>query len=113
MSAPAPLDRRLTLEAPDDAPDGGGGAFRAWRPLGVHWAAVRALSAREGVENGAEGARLSHRIEIRWAPPDSPARPNAAQRFREGARVFHIRAVAEADPARRRLICWAEEDRAR
>lgn len=103
------LNRLMTLEAPADAPDGGGGSVRSWTALGAVWAAVRAASGGEGVSGGAEGSRVTHRVELRWAPPDSPARPNAAQRLREGARVFRILAVSEADDRRDRLICWTEE----
>ncbi len=109
MSRRRGLNRLLTLEIPADAPDGGGGAARSWTPLGACWAAVRAVSGRERVAAGAEGSRVSHRIELRWAPPGAAARPSAAQRFREGGRVFRILAVSEADDRRDRLICWAEE----
>ena len=36
-------------------------------------------------------------------------RPIAGQRFREGARIYPIIAVAEADPEGRYLVCYAEE----
>ncbi|PIP97899.1 MAG: phage tail protein, partial [Rhodobacterales bacterium CG18_big_fil_WC_8_21_14_2_50_71_9] len=46
MRAPD-LTRLLTLEARDDAPDGGGGVAARWVRLGAHWAEVRPGSAVE------------------------------------------------------------------
>ena len=43
-------------------------------------------------------------------PPGCEARPRPGQRFREDARVWRIRAVAEAYPAGRYLTCFAEEE---
>lgn len=108
--AGAVLNRRLLLEEEARAPDGAGGFVREWRTLGTLWAAVEARGARE-VEAGArEGSRVSHRILVRAAAPGSPARPRADQRLREGARVFRIRGVGEADPRGRFLVLWAEEE---
>jgi head-tail adaptor len=52
----------------------------------------------------------SYRIVVRAAPPGAPSRPQAGQRFREGGRLFAIRAVAEAGGAGRFLVCFAEEE---
>jgi head-tail adaptor len=46
---------------------------------------------------------------VRGAPVGAPSRPVAGQRFREGARIYPILAVAEADPEGRYLVCHAEE----
>ena len=53
---------------------------------------------------------MSYRIVVRAAPMGSDARPRPDQRFREGARVFAIRAVAEEDAAGRYLVCFADEE---
>ncbi|MFO7919993.1 MAG: head-tail adaptor protein, partial [Nioella sp.] len=37
-------------------------------------------------------------------------RPTPSQRFRDGARLFHIDAVTENDPGGRFLICYATEE---
>ena len=112
MSGAPRLTRRLTLEVAEAAPDGGGGVSRRWRARGVHWAAVSAVSGREGVSAGVEGSRVSHRITLRYAPPGAPARPRASDRLREGGRVFDVQAVAEADGENRFLTIWAVEGRA-
>jgi head-tail adaptor len=109
ISAPV-LDRRLELEQPQRAGDGAGGWSRSWESLGAIWAAVRARAGRE-IEEGARGrSRVSHRILVRAAPIGSAARPRADQRFRDGERVFLIRAVTEADARGRYLLCWADEE---
>ncbi|SET83453.1 head-tail adaptor protein [Oceanicella actignis] len=104
------LNRRLTLEEEVRAPDGAGGWTRAWRELGVLWAAVRARAGRELDEGGRALSRVSHRILVRAAPMGSAARPRADQRLREDGRVFRIRAVTEADARGRYLLCWADEE---
>lgn len=95
------MNRALVLEAPVEVPDGAGGVSRDWRALGTLWAAV-AGSARE--VDGVPVASL--RITVRAAPTGSPARPVAGQRFREGARLFRIKAVLDGE---RTLTCIAEE----
>lgn len=109
-AAPPVLSRRLELEEAVETSDGAGGWTKVWTPLGALWAAVRARSGREIEEGGRERARVSHRILVRAAPAGSPARPRADQRFREGSRIFRIRAVTEADDRGRYLTCWADEE---
>ena len=104
-----PLSRKLELEALVRTDDGSGGFDSAWVPLGVHWGAVD--PGRERLETG-EGyarSRTSYRITIRAVPPTSPSRPIAGQRFREGSRVFLIRAVSDA-PDARHLLCYTDEE---
>lgn len=48
---------------------------------------------------------------MRGARDADPRRPRPEQRFRMGARVFRIEAVAEADPAGLWLDCIAKEER--
>lgn len=103
------MRRRLELETWEAAPDGGGGDVGAWRALGWHWAKMRAVSAHERSVGSAALAEISHRIELRWRPHGAISRPVASQRFREGARVFEIVAVAEADDENRALLCWVRE----
>lgn len=50
------------------------------------------------------------RIFLRAAPQASPQRPRPDQRLREGARIFRILAVSEADAAGAFLICHAREE---
>ena len=53
---------------------------------------------------------MGYRITVRAAPVGAPSRPRPDQRFREGARVFRILAVAERDAVGRYLTCFAEEE---
>lgn len=109
MSAPR-LTRALVLEAPVDTADGAGGTATGWTPRGTLWAEVVAGTGREVAGAGGTVAATPYRITVRAAPPGCEARPRPGQRFREGARVWRIRAVAEADPAGRYLTCFAEEE---
>lgn len=103
------LSRRLTLETRESVADGSGGWTVAWRPLGALWADVRARSGREDFVGERPLARVGYRILVRAAPMGAPSRPRADQRLREGARVFDILAVAEADAGGRYLEILAEE----
>ena len=111
MSAIHPqLTRKLVLETPDQAPDGAGGYTTQWTELGTLWAEVKRASGRDKASEFASVASAQYRITVRAAPVGEPSRPRAEQRFVEGARVFLIRAVAEADVGNRYLTCFAEEE---
>lgn len=109
MKAPH-LNRLLVLEAPTRAGDGAGGYVEGWAELGSLWAQVTARTGRETALSGAPVSRVSYRIVVRGAPEGSPERPRPQQRFREGARIFAIQAVAEYDAQGRYLTCFADEE---
>ncbi|MEX3315099.1 phage head closure protein [Sulfitobacter sp. PS-8MA] len=111
MSRPH-LNRALILETPQRVSDGAGGFVESWQPLGTLWAEVRARTGRETAQSGAAVSRMAFKITVRAAPQGAPARPTAQQRFREGARIFTIQAVAETDSAGRYLTCFAQEETA-
>lgn len=103
---PPRLNRKLVLESPERIPDGAGGFSEGWQALGVIWAEVVPRTGREVTD----GSRLSLKITLRAVPQGSASRPTAAQRFRDGARLYSIDAVTEADPAGRYLVCFAHEE---
>ena len=109
MRAPH-LNRKLVLEGPVRSPDGAGGFTQSWTALGTHWASVEARTGRERAQGGATVSSMSFRVIVRSAPVGSPARPSPDQRFREGNRVFVIRAIAERDPGGRYLTCFTDEE---
>jgi head-tail adaptor len=104
------LNRRLVLERAAQVPDGAGGFARDWNALGDLWAAVTARTGRERARDGATLSSVRYRIVVRAAPMGSEMRPQPDQRFRDGDRVFAIRAVAEQDSQGRFLTCFAEEE---
>ncbi len=112
MRAPH-LTRKLMLEAPERVADGAGGFAHGWTALGVLWAEVRPGAGRDFAGLSAALSASSYRITVRAAPVGSAARPAPDQRFREGARLYRIRAVSERDPEGRFLTCLAEEEVAR
>ena len=109
MTAPQ-LNRSLVLEGPVKMADGAGGYTRVWEPLGVLWAEVKAGSGREKAESAVTLSRVPYRITVRAAPYGAPSRPVAGQRFRDGARIFEIYAVAEKDVQAAYLTCHAQEE---
>jgi head-tail adaptor len=109
MSAPR-LNRRLVLEEAQRVPDGAGGFAVIWVAKGTLWGAVAARSGRERAGESVTVSTVAHVITVRGAPDGAPSRPRPEQRFRDGARVFRITAVAEADAGGRYLACHAEEE---
>lgn len=108
MRAPE-LARQLTLEARTLAPDGGGGVVETWTALGTHWAEVLPRAASERIYDGVEAAAVTHRITLRGLPFGHPGRPLASQRLRDGARVYEILGITEADARGDWLLVWARE----
>jgi SPP1 family predicted phage head-tail adaptor len=102
----ASLRHRLTLEAPDESPDGAGGVVRTWTALGEIWAAIEPLAAGEAVIADKRLGRLTHRIVVR-----SRSDLTLNHRFRLGFRSFAIRALRDADERGRFLDCLVEEER--
>ena len=104
------LTRRLVLERAVRAPDGAGGFGESWEEIGTLWAEVAPRTGRvrsgEAVSLSATGLRIT----VRAAPQGAPSRPQPGQRFREGARLFRIEAVAERDARARFLTCFATEE---
>ena len=104
------LNRRLTLEVPQRVPDGAGGFTTAWVPQGVLWANCKPRTGRERGEGGAPVSAVSYKITVRGAAHGSPSRPKPEQRFRDGGRIFNIRAVTEWDDRGMYLLCFADEE---
>ncbi|MFC3118295.1 head-tail adaptor protein [Jhaorihella thermophila] len=92
------------------APDGAG----AFPKHGRRWARSGPRSRRARAGNGARrGCRCppwSIGSSCAPRPWGASMRPEAGQRFRDGARIFAIRAVAERDPDGRFLICFCDEE---
>ena len=61
------LNRRLTLEAPVENADGAGGVTRSFSAIATLWASVTPVSAERAFEAARLGARITHRIGIRFS----------------------------------------------
>jgi SPP1 family predicted phage head-tail adaptor len=106
MTAIANLRHRLTLEAPEDEPDGAGGVVRVWNSLGQVWAAIEPLGAGEAVNADKRVGALSHRIVLRHRDG-----LDLNHRFRLGSRIFTPRTLRDRDERGRYLECLAGEER--
>lgn len=104
------LNRRLVLEEAQRVADGAGGYATEWAALGTLWAEVTAGTGAERAGEFVTLSSVSYRITVRGAPPGAPSRPRPDQRLREGARVFRILAVTEADARGAYLTCFAREE---
>jgi SPP1 family predicted phage head-tail adaptor len=99
---PGLLNRRLTLEAPVETPDGAGGVGREYEDVTTLWASVEPLAARAEMSAASLGARVTHHIRVRLDPTIT-----LRHRLRDGTRVFRIVAMRERE--RRFLDIDAEE----
>lgn len=109
MSAPR-LNRKLVLEEALRLPDGAGGYAQTWVALGTLWAAVAAGSGREHAGESVTVSTVVYKITVRAAPQGAASRPKPEQRLRDGARLFRISAVTEADSLDQYLTCFAQEE---
>lgn len=100
------FNRKLVLEAPQRTSDGAGGFSEAWQALGIIWGEVLPRGAGREVA----ASELNLKVTVRAAPRGAPSRPTAAMRFRDGARIYRIEAVTEADSEGRYLVCFAKEE---
>jgi SPP1 family predicted phage head-tail adaptor len=98
------LKRRLVIEAPNETSDGAGGVTRGFAAIATVWARLEWISGEERWRQDRPEQAASWRITLRWR-----AGLTAAMRFRDGSRIFAIRAVGDPDGARRSLICLTEE----
>ncbi len=105
MVAAGDLRRRLTLEAANDVPDGRGGTVRTFVPVAEVFAAVTPRRRREDVVNGREVGLVTHSVTIRWR-----ADVTGDMHFSDGATAYRVLSVEDADPKRRFLECWCEEE---
>ena len=104
------LNRALMLEAPVQTPDGAGGFALTWAVVGTLWGEVTSGSGRDPAGVEITLATVPYRITVRGAPVGSQRRPLPQQRFRDGARVYHLVAVTERDPDALYLTCFAREE---
>ncbi|MFP7570840.1 head-tail adaptor protein [Marivita sp. S2033] len=104
------LTSKLVLERLEAVPDGAGGMHENWVPLGVFWGEVKPRSGRETAGEAGQVSVAGFRIVVRGQPQGHSARPLPEQRFRDGARVFRINSVTEADPGGRHLLCFCDEE---
>jgi head-tail adaptor len=109
MNAPH-LNRALVLEGVVRSPDGAGGFTEVWTALGTLWAEVLPGSGGDTLGEERMLSAVPYRITVRAAPQGAASRPAAGQRFREGGRLFLIKAVTERDPQGRYLTCFAREE---
>jgi len=98
------LRRRVVLERPTRADDGGGGAVETWEAIAEVWAMIEANSGKEAVEADRRSGRRKVDVTIRYREDVAPH-----MRFRLGDRVLDIRAVLDEDGRRRFLKCNCEE----
>lgn len=104
MSNPGLLRHRLALEAPVEIADGAGGVARSYSAVATLWAEVTPVSAALALEAERLGARITHRIGVRFSDDIT-----TKHRFRDGDRIFRIVSLRDRDGRKRFLTIEAEE----
>ena len=104
MSNPGLLSHRLVLEAPVESADGAGGVTRSYGIVATLWAEVTPVSAARALEAERLGARITHRIGIRFSDDIT-----TKHRFRDGERILRIASLRDRDGRKRFLTIEAEE----
>jgi SPP1 family predicted phage head-tail adaptor len=92
VTAIGELRVRLELQAPDETPDGLGGAVRGWETLGHVWAAMEPVAMNDVLAADKRLGRITHRIVIRRR-----SEITVTHRFVLGQRSFVLLAVRDAD----------------
>lgn len=98
------LKRRLVIEVPTETGDGAGGVTRSHATVATVWANLEWITGEERWRQNRPEQAASWRITLRWR-----AGLTAAMRFRDGTRLFAIRAIGDPDGGRRSLVCLTEE----
>jgi len=101
---PGELNARLSLETPEELPDGQGGVSEDWTPVASLWGRIEPLRAGPDEIAGAAIAVITHRVTIRHRDD-----VKHAMRLVHRGRHLVIRAVRDPDESRRYLICDCEE----
>ncbi len=101
---PGLLNRRLVLEAPVEIDDGAGGVTRSFSAVASLWVSVTTVSAAREIEASRLGARVTHRLHLRYSP-DITTR----HCFRDGDRLYRIVTLRDRDGRKRFLEIEAEE----
>lgn len=104
------LRQQLALEEASRIPDGVGGFTLSWALVGLLWAEMVSGNGRDASGEEVILTSVAWRITVRGAAAGTPARPRPEQRFRLGARIFTILAVAENDPGGLWLTCTCREE---
>lgn len=104
ISAIGAMRRLIVLEAPVETSDEAGGREQVFAPVASLWAALEPLGGQARLAGDRLELAASHRITLRWRDDI-----DGAKRFRLGRRVFSLRAAADPDGRRRRLVCLVEE----
>ncbi|MEM9708443.1 MAG: head-tail adaptor protein [Pseudomonadota bacterium] len=107
------LNRKFTLEAPEQTPDGLGGFLPGWIVLGSLWGELRGISGRDRDDRAAALSEARFRVTVRAAPAGASERPIPGQRLVSGTRIFPVLAVYDADPSGRWLTCYVREEAVR
>lgn len=103
----AELRRRVRIEAASDVSDGAGGVTRTWVPVDEVFARITPRRRRETVQAGRQVGVVTHRITMRWRDDIG-----GDLRLISDGVIYRVLVAEDADPMRRFVDCWCEEEQA-
>lgn len=98
------LSKRVTLQSPERAPDGAGGATVTWADIATVWASIEPVSGHEPYIAQALRGKVSHKVHIRYRMGIGPK-----NRLLYGARSYDILAALNDKEEGRFLLLLCEE----
>lgn len=98
------LNKRITLQEPDDTADGAGGVTKGWSDFASVWAEITPYAGNETLQALQIIGTTTHRITIRYVSGVA-----TSMRIAYGSRIFNIRAIANPEEAYEVLVLEAEE----
>ena len=101
------LRRRVTILAADDVSDGAGGFVRTWQTVDQVFARITPRRRRETVDDGRQVGIVTHIVTMRRRDD-----VNGEMRLDADGVRYRVLAVEDADPLRRFIDCWCEEEQA-
>ncbi|MEO1105589.1 MAG: phage head closure protein [Pseudomonadota bacterium] len=101
------LRRRFSIERAVDVSDGAGGVSRTWVSDGEVFGRIVPRRRRETTNDGRQVGLVTDVITIRHREGIS-----GNVRFVTDSVVYRVKSVEDADPHRRFLDCWCEEEQA-
>ena len=96
------LNKRITIQATTETPDGRGGFTEAWSDIGTCWADIRPLFAKQIFEYRSLNVHATHQIKVR-----ASVDVDEDNRILYGTRIFEILTIeneAEAEVVKW-LVC--------
>ena len=97
------LRHRITLQQPNNTPDGAGGFTKSWTNVADHWASVIPMSGNETLEDDQIKGKIKYEVTLRYREG-----VNSEMRFLYDGKVLEIESVVDVEGRVKWLRCVCE-----